>query len=99
MILPNNGKRTKNLICQWRKRAGGSKALWVDRGDVVHVFAEKDISGEKANRTCLLPEDALVTLREYSLEIPGVVRLVVIGNPQRLGTKVVESGCLPSWDL
>ena len=78
-MLGNDGRRTKNLIRQWRKRAGGGSALWIDRGEVIHVYSNVDIAEGKlvqpGPNQGLSPHEAMVILDESALQLPGVRRV------------------------
>ena len=79
IVLGNDGRRTKDLIRQWRNRAGGASALWIDRGEVIHVYSNVDIAEGKlvqpGPNQDLSPHEAMAILDESALQLPGVRRV------------------------
>jgi len=79
IVLGNDGRRTKDLIRQWRNKARGASALWIDRGEVIHVYSNVDIAEGKLVQPGLnqdlSPHEAMAILDESALQLPGVRRV------------------------
>ena len=78
IALPDDGKKTKTRIRQWKKRAGGAEVLWVVQDRSIHVYSDRplvpDRFQESINTLNLNPDKAIEQLDKYSLELPGVVK-------------------------
>lgn len=78
VVIPNEGRQTKDRIRQWKHRAGGAEVLWVDQDREVHVYSDCPLvpamHKESVPTLNLDADEGIERLGEISLRLPGVVK-------------------------